>query len=109
MDGYREATKYFERTQQPREVMRRAISRAIAELDKEYLALLERFEEAQAKIEQYERARKSYLRACDELEAHANEPDVILSIVSELRVALKTQIGGLNDGKWKKQVRHHKV
>lgn len=61
MDGLWEATKYFERTQQPREVMKRAIHRAIAELDKEYLVLLEQLQEAQAKAERLENAIKETL------------------------------------------------
>jgi mevalonate kinase len=53
------------------------------------IALEQRLQQAQTKIEQYERARQSYLQACDELEAHANQPDIVLSIVSELRQALE--------------------
>jgi chromosome segregation ATPase len=56
---------------------------------KESMELYEKLQQAQAKIEQYERARQSYLQACDELEAHANKPDIVLSIVSELRQALE--------------------
>ncbi|MGG3987425.1 hypothetical protein [Bacillus smithii] len=44
------------------------------------------------KIEQLENAQKSYLQACDELESHANNPNIVLSIVSELREALKGSI-----------------
>ncbi|MED4883147.1 hypothetical protein [Bacillus smithii] len=44
------------------------------------------------KIEQFENAQKSYLQACDELEAHVNNPNIVLSIVSELREALKGSI-----------------
>jgi hypothetical protein len=66
-----------------------AVLSLFKKLDREYWDLLERFGQAQAKIEQYEKARQSYLQACDELEAHANEPDIVLSIVSELRQALE--------------------
>jgi chromosome segregation ATPase len=89
MNDYKRASEYFERTKHSRKEMMNAIHRAMAELDKEYLTLLEQLQQAQAKIEQYERARQSYLQACDELEAHANEPDIVLSIVSELRQALE--------------------
>jgi hypothetical protein len=66
-----------------------AVLSLFRKLDREYWELREQFEQAQAKIEQYEKARQSYLQACDELEAHANEPDIVLSIVSELRQALE--------------------
>lgn len=38
------------------------------------------------KVERYEKARQSYLQACDELEGHA---DIVRSIISELRAALE--------------------
>lgn len=44
------------------------------------------------KIGQLENVQKTYLQACDELEAHAENPDIVLSIVSELREALKGSI-----------------
>jgi paraquat-inducible protein B len=50
---------------------------------------MDELKKAEAKIEQYEKARQSYLQACDELEAHADQPDIVLSIVSELRQALE--------------------
>ena len=50
---------------------------------------IEQAEQLQQEIERLTRARQSYLQACDELEAHVNEPDIVLSIVSELRAALE--------------------
>jgi hypothetical protein len=39
--------------------------------------------------DRFEQARKSYLQACEELEAHAHNPKIVLSIVEELKQALE--------------------
>lgn len=57
----------------------------IEDLDK----LIGIVEQKQKEIERYRKACQSYLQACDELEAYANEPNFVLSIVSELREALE--------------------
>ena len=89
---YTKQKQQLQQTQQENERLKKFLSWEQEEaqgLDEEVTFQLERLKQAQAKIEQYERARQSYLQACDELEAYANEPDIVLSIVSELRAALE--------------------
>jgi ABC-type oligopeptide transport system substrate-binding subunit len=56
MNDYKRASEYFERTKHSRKEMMNAIHRAMAELDQEYLTLLEQLQQAQAKAERYEKA-----------------------------------------------------
>lgn len=81
--------KYLIEQAEKKEYWKKLHRKRANELESAYVDIQLLENKLQQANEKIEKARQSYLQACDELEAHANNPDIVLSIVSELKQALE--------------------